>query len=79
MSVAIEDSYARHIQRLPAEQRLQLLALIAQRLAAETPTADEPRTHSILELDGLGMEIWEDVDAQEYVNDLRSEWDERKW
>jgi hypothetical protein len=78
-TAAIDEIYARHIQRLPAEQRLQLLALIAQQLVAETPPADAPRTHSILELDGLGKEIWEGVDAQEYVDALRGEWDERKW
>lgn len=42
----------------------------------------EPPKHSILELEGLGAEIWTDqkgalLDAQEYVNDLRREWDHR--
>jgi len=31
--------------------------------------------HSILELAGLGKEIWEGIDPQEYVNQLRDEWD----
>ncbi len=75
----IDDLYERHIRPLPAEQRLQLLALIAQKLAAENKPTDERQTHSILELDGLGKEIWEGVDAQEYVDALRAEWDERKW
>jgi hypothetical protein len=40
---------------------------------------DEPegKQHSILELAGMGAEIWEGIDAQEYVNQLRDEWDER--
>jgi hypothetical protein len=29
----------------------------------------------IMELRGLGKEIWQGVDAQEYVNRLRDEWD----
>jgi hypothetical protein len=33
--------------------------------------------HSILELEGLGAELWEGIDAQEYVNELRREWDHR--
>ncbi len=38
--------------------------------------------HSIMELEGLGAEIWKDekgelLDAQEYVNDLRREWGHR--
>lgn len=32
---------------------------------------------SIMELHGLGKEIWEGIDAQEYVNELRAEWDHR--
>jgi hypothetical protein len=42
----------------------------------------EPPKHSIMELEGLGAEIWKDeagalLDAQEYVNELRREWDHR--
>lgn len=40
---------------------------------AVSPTVGPPK-HSIMELRGLGREIWEGVDAQEYVNDLRGEW-----
>jgi hypothetical protein len=30
-----------------------------------------------MELHGLGAEIWQGIDAQEYVDQLRSEWDDR--
>lgn len=33
----------------------------------------EPQ-HSIMELEGLGKEIWQGVDAQEYVNRERASW-----
>ena len=33
----------------------------------------EPK-HSILELRGLGKEVWKDIDAQEYVNQERTAW-----
>lgn len=36
-----------------------------------------PPRRSIMELHGLGAEIWEGIDAQEYVNELRKEWDHR--
>jgi|YNPNPStandDraft_1061719.scaffolds.fasta_scaffold51535_3 excisionase family DNA binding protein len=39
-----------------------------------TPTLPSPK-RSIMELHGLGREIWEGIDAQEYVNELRKEWD----
>jgi len=32
------------------------------------------KTHSLLELKGLGKEIWQDIDVDEYVNQLRDEW-----
>ncbi len=32
---------------------------------------------SILDLAGLGREIWQGVDAKDYVNQLRGEWDAR--
>jgi antitoxin (DNA-binding transcriptional repressor) of toxin-antitoxin stability system len=34
---------------------------------------DEPK-RSILELEGLGEEIWHGIDAQEYVNHERNSW-----
>jgi hypothetical protein len=37
----------------------------------------ESRPHSLLELEGLGAELWHGVDAQEYVDELRREWDHR--
>ncbi len=42
----------------------------------------EPQKHSIMELEGLGAELWRDengtlIDAQVYVDELRREWDNR--
>lgn len=57
----------------PCAARLQLLARIAQDLAA-TDAIDEPEA-TLLELEGLGAEIWQGIVAQQYVNELRDEWD----
>ncbi len=35
------------------------------------------RGRSILELEGLGKEIWEGVDPRKYIDELRDEWDDR--
>ena len=43
----------------------------------DTFDGEEREQHSILDLAGLGAEIWEGIDAQEYVNQLRDEWDDR--
>ncbi len=73
---ATDELYRLHIQPLPPAQRLQLLARLAQELAEQEPLAVEP-ARSLLELEGLGAEIWEGIDAQGYVTALRSEWDHR--
>ena len=75
--VRAEDIYERHIKLLPAAERLRLLAIVAQDLAAEPAQSSEGHQRSLLELEGLGAEIWQGIDAQEYVNELRKEWDHR--
>ena len=74
---SVVEIYLRHIRCLPVEQRQKLLALIAGDLAAEAERADQPRPESIKELYGAGRASWDGSDAQEYVNKLREEWDER--
>ncbi len=32
---------------------------------------------SILDLEGLGAEVWAGVDAKRYIDELRNEWDHR--
>jgi hypothetical protein len=36
-----------------------------------------PTRRRLSELRGLGAEIWQGIDAQEYVDQRRDEWDER--
>lgn len=68
------DALMEEIRTLPVEQRKRLVNLIID-------TFTEPdlpiNRHSLSELRGLGKEIWEGVDPQEYVNELRREWDHR--
>ena len=69
--LAIEELYMQEIRQLPVEDRLQLLALIAHDLAS--PQSKSVRR--ITELRGLGKEIWQGFDTQQYVDGLRSEWE----
>jgi hypothetical protein len=55
----------------PDEQR-RLLRELMTRVAANDKA--EPK-HNIMEFCGLGAEIWEGIDAQEYVNRERDSWD----
>jgi len=75
-TLTTEQLYEQQIKSLPASERLRLVAIIAHDLATIT-TTERPRQRSLLELEGLGAEIWEGIDAQEYVDELRKEWDHR--
>jgi hypothetical protein len=77
--ITVEQLYEQHIKTLPAIDKLRLMSMIAQQLVNEpdiTEVAEKPK-HSLMELHGLGAEIWQGIDAQEYVNQLREEWDNR--
>ena len=56
---------------LSHEEQLRLIQELTRKAAGDS--SSEPR-HSILELEGLGKEIWEGIDAQEYVNNERASW-----
>jgi hypothetical protein len=60
---------------LSGQERKELVKSLVDSLeVSETAPCQQRR---LSELRGLGKEIWESIDAQEYVNQLRSEWDER--
>ena len=58
------------VERLGSQEQLRLLGDIAAML--ERRTSGSPT--SILELRGLGKEVWDGVDAQEYVDRERASW-----
>ncbi|MCC7209549.1 MAG: hypothetical protein IT323_19730 [Anaerolineae bacterium] len=70
----------RGAKALSASERRELIKILVDTLTDEggddQKSQPERRPRSLLELAGLGAEMWRDVDAQEYVNRLRSEWDE---
>ena len=70
------ELYTRYIKPLPPEDQLWLLAEIARELALNREPSKQVQ-RSLLELEGLGAEIWQGVDAQAYVRGLREEWDHR--
>ncbi len=68
MSTAYEN-ILRNVESLSRAEQLRLISELAEHL--RTHTASETHT-SILELQGLGKETWQDVDAQEYVDRERA-------
>ena len=68
MSSDTKSIYEKHIKPLPREQQLLLLNILQTELDNDD---DDGQSRSILELHGLGREIWHGVDPKEYVRDLR--------
>ncbi len=60
---------------LSVQERKELVKLLIDSL--DVPEAVPREQRRLSELRGLGKEIWGGIDAQDYVNQLRSEWDER--
>jgi hypothetical protein len=71
MSTLEYQEVLHRVQRLTSAEQLRLL----EELAALIRRQGMPRPpRSILELQGLGKEIWSDVDAQEYIDAERATW-----
>jgi hypothetical protein len=70
-----DDLYEMQIRPLPLRERLRLAQRIIGEAASAVSALDRPR--SLLDLQGLGAELWHGMDAQEYVDELRREWDHR--
>jgi hypothetical protein len=70
ISANTKNIYDEYIRPLSREQRLVLLNLLQAELYNGE---DKDHHHNILELRGLGKEIWQGVDANEYVSTLREE------
>jgi hypothetical protein len=60
------------IRRLSTREQLDLLEEIARLVREALPI--QP-TRSILELKGLGAQVWHGIRAQEYVSQERAAWD----
>jgi hypothetical protein len=66
------DQCARSVNMLTQEEQLRLMELISANLRKNLK---KRKKHSIMELEGLGAEIWKGMDAQEYVRRERESWD----
>lgn len=66
------EDYVRGIQTLKPEEQLSLIELLSAKL--KKSVTEKRGKHSILELEGLGAEIWKGIDAQEYVEKERESW-----
>lgn len=76
MSITYQEIFNQvlnQIQHLEPHEQLRLLEDLRVAVCQQDPVSEEP-LHSFMELEGLGQEIWEGMDAQEYVNQERVSW-----
>jgi hypothetical protein len=67
------DDYVRGIKGLNPEEQLSLVEIISARLK-RTLAGKKPK-HSVMELEGLGADVWKGIDVQQYVRRERESWD----
>ena len=67
------EDYVRGVEGLRPEEQLTLIEIISVKL--KKVLRQKRRSHSVMELEGLGAHIWKGVDAQGYVNEERKSWD----
>jgi hypothetical protein len=72
-ATTVDELYDREIRTPSLPERLDL----ARRILNEAAAGDagvEGRARSLLELQGVGADLWSGRDAQDYVDQLRREW-----
>ncbi len=72
MAMSTYDQVVKMTKRLNLPEQLQLLETLSRMVRAQVT---ETKPHSIMELEGLGAEIWQGVDAQAYVDQERASWE----
>ncbi len=65
------------VQILSPEERKQLMHILLDMIIEPSQSESELSQRSLLDCYGLGAHAYDRTDAQEYVNQLRSEWDDR--
>lgn len=69
--MASYETVLREVESLSEAEQLRLVAQVSAKLHTHTPSGSST---SILDLQGLGSEIWRGQDAQDYVDHERSSW-----
>jgi hypothetical protein len=68
-SSAYEDA-RKSVEALPPSDQLRLIAELVSGLSGSL----DRKPRSLLELEGLGQEVWQGMDVDEYLRQERSSW-----
>ena len=66
----------REARTLSIEERKQLMKALVD-ILTDPPELKSKKKRNLREFRGLGKHLYDGTDAQEYVNQIRSEWDHR--
>ena len=76
-----DDIYDRYLSTLSNAERVELIERLASELGVSmrlNGSAPRPGKHrSLRELRGLGKEIWQGIDPDRYIDELRDDWGSR--
>ncbi|MGD9159754.1 MAG: hypothetical protein PVG39_15170 [Desulfobacteraceae bacterium] len=67
------NDYIKGITSLSIDEQLKLIKALSS--AIQTSSRKKETKKNIMELEGLGAQIWQGIDAQEYVRRERESWD----
>ena len=67
------QDYVKGIEQLRPDEQLNLIEIISSRL--KTNLKRKKAKHSVMELEGLGAQLWKGIEGQQYVNEERKSWD----
>jgi len=76
-ALSVEELYEKYIKHRSSAERMRLVEITTHDLERSDEVLADQAKHSIMELHGLGAEIWQGIDAQDFVNELRDEWESR--
>ena len=68
------DGVLNYARRLSHAEQLKLLEELASLIRQQQTEEPEEPLPSLLELEGLGAEIWEGIDPQKYIEEERKSW-----
>lgn len=71
MALSTYDQVLKMTERLDLPEQLQLLEMLSKMVRNRVVGSE---THSVMELEGLGAEIWQEIEAQAYVDQERDSW-----
>lgn len=70
-----QNAYDEIFKRASGELSREELLRLSEALTTQAFRKKSTKPRSILELEGLGKEVWEGIDPDKYVEEERNSWD----